>query len=1328
MANGTVFPAFLKAEYQADPAAFARFESDMAAAAGRAKSGVERQLSGLSDTISRALSVPRNAFGSLDLGIDQLRNMERELSAVAIASREVATAMRNEATANQTANKARFEEVRAAFASTRATEEKLAALRQEIALQDRIQAELNQTASATQAVIASTGRGTTAYRANTESVRGMRQATTQAGQQLQDIVISLGSGQRATTVFAQQLPQLAFALSDVGGRTGAVARVLAGPWGVALAGGIFLLGGFIEKMLASSDATDANSKALQTNAQKFDLQKNSVTEVTQALREYNAEQERSRAITLETAKATAAKIEQDIKEAISVRQKLKALLEENAVRLQLAGATSGGNVFSTLGGYFAVGSVINDKISEQDKLIAELTKGAKNSVIEVADEIAKINSDPKYQLEVGFERMRNDARATIKDVDALAKRLAEINKQEKASIEALKPERGKRSKSDAGPSLSDAVGSKLLDTAKQFSGLSENNRRENQTLQSFFREANINIDPKITAWCAAFVNAVLATNGLPGNGKLTAESFKNYGKGVDRPELGDIVVLKPGTARGTTGHVGFYAGKGKNGGVMVTAGNTNDKVATAEYGMDRVAAFRRAPNSDQQDKMLEAAQRAAEQFANQLQQIDLITQRITGEFDTQPKLLDRVSIAGTRLKGIIDDINTQLADKDLGEDQRKALEQRKVDAEKALALAGDATNKVLRESLQLSEEQAAVDDLRARGRGFEALVLERIIEKQRTIGTLTDSQAEDVADMVANEQRRAVALEKVNRIQQRNLDIVNQTQDNVRSTVRELLDGKGFGAVGNFLKRGFETYLDGLADEITDSLFGDTFQKQRLKILGLDKVDEAGREMAVKINRAAQNIDRLSEAAGTAAEALGAQAAANDNEIVVEGSRNSNLTVAKIMKDVFKDLSRKVLGDELASKLGSAVSVAMQGAAIGQATSGIAKSLGLKQSKLGSQLGGAVGYAVGGPIGGMIGGFLGGTVGGLFKKTPKGSTNISSIDSTLGYSGSGSLRQGVLGLGGNVQSGLANIIEQLGGTAGAFNVSIGQRKDKFVVDPSGRGRTKGSGVLKFASEEEAIAAALRDAILDGAVAGIKQGAQNLLRAGSDVEKALNKAMKFQSVFDRLRAIEDPVGAAIDNLDREFTNLKNIFAEAGASAEEYGQLQRLYEYERAQAVEEANSRVTASLKALMEDLTVNNDARSLTERRQMAIAAYDPLAARVAAGDKTAYGAYADAARNLLDIERKIFGSQSGYFDRLNEVTGLTRSRIDAEANISSTDRLGLTFATEIQNQTQELAAAISAGTSVMTAMNDNLIALAEITSLNATSRQLASVGGNNIYF
>src|SRR3546814_17442854 len=42
----------------------------------------------------------------------------------------------------------------------------------------------------------------------------LRQASIGAGQQLQDIAISLYSGQRAGVVFAQQLPQLSFARSE----------------------------------------------------------------------------------------------------------------------------------------------------------------------------------------------------------------------------------------------------------------------------------------------------------------------------------------------------------------------------------------------------------------------------------------------------------------------------------------------------------------------------------------------------------------------------------------------------------------------------------------------------------------------------------------------------------------------------------------------------------------------------------------------------------------------------------------------------------------------------------------------------------------------------------------------------------------------------------------------------------------------------------------------------------------------------------------------------------------------------------------------------------
>jgi hypothetical protein len=258
----------------------------------------------------------------------------------------------------------------------------------------------------------------------------------------------------------------------------------------------------------------------------------------------------------------------------------------------------------------------------------------------------------------------------------------------------------------------------------------------------------------------------------------------------------------------------------------------------------------------------------------------------------------------------------------------------------------------------------------------------------------------------------------------------------------------------------------------------------------------------------------------------------------------------------------------------------------------------------------------------------------------------------------------VLGLGGNVQSGLASIIERLGGTAGSFGVSIGQRGKDFVVDPTGKGRTKGSGVLKFKDEQEASRAALLDAINDGAVQGIRQGAQNLLRAGKDIEKQLSKAADFQSVFDRLKQREDPVGFAMDTIDREFTRLRNIFMEAGASSAEYADLERLYGLERADAFKQATESTSASLKEFYNTLTAGNDARSLRERQEAALKDYDPLKARVASGDKTAYDEFAQAAQQLLDIERQIYGSQSGYFTRLGEVTDLTKTRVDADSNVT----------------------------------------------------------------
>src|SRR3546814_8621223 len=192
-----------------------------------------------------------------------------------------------------------------------------------------------------------------------------------------------------------------------------------------------------------------------------------------------------------------------------------------------------------------------------------------------------------------------------------------------------------------------------------------------------------------------------------------------------------------------------------------------------------------------------------------------------------------------------------------------------------------------------------------------------------------------------------------------------------------------------------------------------------------------------------------------------------------------------------------------------------------------------------------------------------------------------------------------------------------------------------------------------------------DLIKDGVISGLRASTQLLLQQGKDIDSGLQKALDFESVFTRLKEYRDPVGAALDALDKEFTRLDKIFDEAGASAAEHADLEALYGLERSKAIEEAASRITASLQSLFDDITIGDNGRSLRDRLTAAQSAYDPLKARVMAGDRSAYDAYSEAAKSLLDIQRQFSGSQTPYFALLDEITQITKSRIDAEKNVVS---------------------------------------------------------------
>lgn len=105
-----------------------------------------------------------------------------------------------------------------------------------------------------------------------------------------------------------------------------------------------------------------------------------------------------------------------------------------------------------------------------------------------------------------------------------------------------------------------------------------------------------------TAWCAAFVGAMLEEAGLQSTRKLNARSYMDWGASVPLGAIqeGDIVVLWRESRDSWKGHVGFFAGwdendrAGNGSGVFVLGGNQSNSVNIQEYPRARILGVRRA--------------------------------------------------------------------------------------------------------------------------------------------------------------------------------------------------------------------------------------------------------------------------------------------------------------------------------------------------------------------------------------------------------------------------------------------------------------------------------------------------------------------------------------------------------------------------------------------------------------------------------------------------------------------------------------------------------------------------------------------------------------
>ncbi|MCC1492723.1 TIGR02594 family protein [Cognatishimia sp. F0-27] len=135
----------------------------------------------------------------------------------------------------------------------------------------------------------------------------------------------------------------------------------------------------------------------------------------------------------------------------------------------------------------------------------------------------------------------------------------------------------------------------------------------NPKVDAYFDEVGFPTMQDDTAWCAAFVGAMLKRAGLPHTGKLTARSYLDWGRPVADEDAreGDLVIFWRGSPDGWQGHVGFFV-RFEGAHVVVVGGNQRNQVSEARYPRDQVLGFRRMTRTSRaQSTTLQAAGGAA---------------------------------------------------------------------------------------------------------------------------------------------------------------------------------------------------------------------------------------------------------------------------------------------------------------------------------------------------------------------------------------------------------------------------------------------------------------------------------------------------------------------------------------------------------------------------------------------------------------------------------------------------------------------------------------------------------------------------------------------
>lgn len=539
------------------------------------------------------------------------------------------------------------------------------------------------------------------------------------------------------------------------------------------------------------------------------------------------------------------------------------------------------------------------------------------------------------------------------------------------------------------------------------------------------------------------------------------------------------------------------------------------------------------------------------------------------------------------------------------------------------------------EALKANEAALRVDLAREQAIGRQNAKLDEQAEKQRAN---IEAAASFAKDALANRRPRTFDEAK--------LRLEDQKKTMLKGLDEALKMGKISGeefAAG--VERATDDFRIGMAE------VGDALQFKLRQVGGF--LDRVGNFIGGKLGR---GIGKL----GNAADAFGS----------FDANRES-------FGSEFKNLFKGGKDSKLVQGLGDAFGNAMAGLKIGESIADLGKMLGANKGfQTGAKIGGTLGGLTGNPIIAAGASVIGGLLGGVLYKPKYGTAQLTGAGDPV-ITGRGSKQKAAAkGAAGSVQSELANIAAELGGQIGNYMVSIGTYKDKWRVSTSGStGKLKTSrGAIDFGDDQgAAIAFAVEDAIKDGAITGLTDIVQKAL-AGLGTDSAIQFAKDWNAVMDDFKALTDPLGAAIESVNKPLDALKKTMLSIGASSADLAKLEEYRSIKMKAVLEEQ----TSGFRDLLKNL--NGDGGGVTALTQLTrnMSEFEKFRADIAAGKTVDQGKFTDLANSILSGANSVYGTNTKDFqnivsmlkDATNGAIGLVEAQFNpataAQAQIAAT--------------------------------------------------------------